>query len=343
MDRPRLVENRLVVAVGVGVGTALLFLAVRQLSWADIVRVLATVHLLPWLLFGVLSYLAGHLLRGMRTRLLVSPEAGLTLTTSTNVVVVGYAVNNILPARLGEFARAGMLAARTGLPVAQTLTVTLLERVLDGWMLLLLLGLASVSAPVEGWIRDVAAAAGLVFFAASLALVLVLLTPAFVLKIASQVGSRFSEKWHNRAIGFALAVTGGLALLRRPRSAARVILLSLGVWLLEAGLFLFLLPAFGVAPRPWLALLAMAVTNLGILFPSTPGFIGPFHYFCMRTLAQAGVAEATALSYAVIVHAAFFVPVTLWGIAAILWYEVEIGTALALARSARRLFTPTAP
>ena len=38
----------------------------------------------------------------------------------------------------------------------------------------------------------------------------------------------------------------------------------------------------------------MSVTNLGILVPSTPGFVGPFHFFCSQALMSQGIPEATA-------------------------------------------------
>ncbi len=44
-------------------------------------------------------------MRGVRCRLLVRREANLGVITASNIVIVGYASNNVLPARLGEFVR----------------------------------------------------------------------------------------------------------------------------------------------------------------------------------------------------------------------------------------------
>jgi len=77
------------------------------------------------------------------------------------------------------------------------------------------------------------------------------------------------------------------------------------------------------------------VTNLGLLVPSSPGFIGPFHYFCSQALVAKGVDAPTALAYATVVHMAFFVPVTIWGAAAMLWYGVEVGATAAMTRQAK--------
>jgi hypothetical protein len=100
-------------------------------------------------------------------------------------------------------------------------------------------------------------------------------------------------------------------------------------------MFVCVLPAFGMHLRFSTGALAMSVTNLGILVPSTPGYVGPFHYFCQQALMTQGVPAAQALAYAVLVHLAFYVPVTAWGAAAILRYGVEIGRTVAAARAAR--------
>jgi hypothetical protein len=52
-------------------------------------------------------------------------------------------------------------------------------------------------------------------------------------------------------------------------------------------------------------------------------------------IASQGVASATAMAYAIVVHLTFFVPVTLWGAGAILWYGVQVGATAAMARAAR--------
>ncbi|MCA9646216.1 MAG: flippase-like domain-containing protein, partial [Myxococcales bacterium] len=96
-------KGRRVVFVLAGLlsSAAFMLLAVRRLAFDDVTRALTHAELWPWLPLGVLSYLAGHAVRGIRCRRLASGEARLTRTTATNVVVLGYAVNNILPARLG--------------------------------------------------------------------------------------------------------------------------------------------------------------------------------------------------------------------------------------------------
>ena len=91
-------------------------------------------------------------------------------------------------------------------------------------------------------------------------------------------------------------------------------------------------PAFGYELNYLNAIFVMSLTNLGILIPSSPGYIGPFHFFCMQGLLVLGVDKAGALSYASLVHLAFYIPNTVWGILILLWYGIGMDSVRNLLR-----------
>ncbi len=308
--------------------------ACANVRWEEVRDALAGAQLMPWLPLGVGFYLLGHVVRGVRCRCIVAEEAQLSIVEASNIVVVGYAVNNMLPARAGEVVRIGVLARRTGIPVSQSLAVTFLERVLDGLVILFALAVAVVALGREGLVASSAYAISALFGAALVFVAIATWRPPWIIRLFSRVGGRWGEAWHDRAVRFAVSLTRGMARLRRPGDALVIVALSLLVWLLEAGLFAMLLPAFGLPLDLRWGLLAMAVTNLGILMPSTPGFIGTFELFCKGALVALGVAGSTALGYALVVHLAFFLPITIWGAVVLALYGVEIGSTRALARKA---------
>jgi uncharacterized protein (TIRG00374 family) len=328
-------HSRLLIGLGCAASAAFLYLAVRHLDLSQVREVLASIRVWPWVPLGVLSYLAGHVVRGLRCRVLMRRQAALPLATAANVVVVGYAANNVFPARLGELVRVGMLSERTGVPLAQSLTVTFIERVLDGLAILaiLLVGMAGAGAP--DWVHELARVGMLVFGLAFAATLVAVQSPAAIVGIASRIGNRLSERWHDRVVRLATSIVSAAGCLKAPRDAALIGAYSLLVWVLEAGMFVALLPAFGLRPSFDQGSIVMSITNLGLLVPSTPGFVGPFHFFCARGLAAQGVPEAVAVAYATVVHLTFFIPVTLWGAAAMLWYGVEVGATASVARAAR--------
>jgi uncharacterized protein (TIRG00374 family) len=322
-------------ALGFLVSAGFVALALRNLDGAALGRTLHHVRPLPWLPLAIAAYLVGQLLRGQRLRILVRRESSLPLVTASNVVVVGYASNNVLPARLGELVRVGMLAERTGIPLSQSLTVTVMERILDGIAILVLLiaGTSSLAAPPP-WMATLERMASLIFGAALVVLFALVAMPRPVLALASRL-SVLGSAWRDRAIAIATSVTDAVACLRTPRMALAVAYYSLLIWCFEAAMFACVLPAFSLRLALAPAAVTMAITNVGILIPSSPGFIGSFEYFCTRALQAQDVPHETALGYALIVHLAFFVPVTLWGAGVIWRYGVEIGATAALVRAAR--------
>ncbi len=320
--------------VGLAISGALVVLAVQSLDLDVVRRTLSEADVWPWVPAAMATYVLGQVLRGWRCQVLVKRDAPLTLATATNIVVVGYAVNNIAPLRLGEFARAAMLSERAGLPFAQSLGVTFLERVLDGLTVLGLLVVAIFALGDSTWLELVAAPAAGIFGAAAAGVGLAVVAPAALVGIASRLGSVLGRKVQEVAIRLAVQTTASVRALRRPDQAALIVALSAVVWLVEAAMFLLILGAFDLPLRYDWALLAMAVTNLSVLLPSSPGHIGPFHYFCQQAVVSVGVAADLGLAYAVGVHLAFYVPVTLWGVGLILWYAQAGSWRLSMLRRA---------
>lgn len=334
MPSPR--SQRAVIVLLGAVGSAVfLYLAARRLDFSAVAATWRTARPLPWVVFAVICYVVGQLVRGLRLRVLIRRETALPWLTATNIVVIGYASNNVFPARLGELVRAGVLVERTGMPFGEALTITFIERLLDGMAILAVLVSAAAFSQHADAVDRVARIASLLFGGALLVVVIGVLVPNVLFAFASRLTARLVPKWQDRALRITTHVINGGACLRSPRTAFAVSLLSIVVWVLEAAMFVCVLPAFGMPLHFSTGALAMSVTNLGILVPSTPGYIGPFHYFCQQTLMTQGVPAAQALSYAVLVHLAFYVPVTAWGAAAILRYGVEIGRTVAAARAAR--------
>jgi len=366
----RIIKSKGTIVVGgFIISLLLLVMTAKKINWQLVHDAFASATWLPWLPLAVVTYLIGMLLRGLRLKQLVSTEASLTVSTASNIIAVGYATNNILPARLGEFARAGMLAERTGLPYALSLTVTFLERLLDGLTILSLFVLAIFVTPTDQWLKPAAMVAGLLFGCALPSVLMLAFAPQLSLSLASQLSIHLGRKWHTRALALVTQVTRGLSCLRDASTALSVLATSFVIWITEGLMFALVMPCFNLPISLVKAIAVMAFTNLGILVPSSPGYIGTYHVCCKTALLavtgsettqvtnkaveQAAVqtyqlanmpflsnsigniSESTALSYAVVVHLVFYITVTIWGVIAMARYGLELGTTAALAWEAK--------
>jgi uncharacterized protein (TIRG00374 family) len=336
-------SRALLAILGVLTSVGTIAYVLNKAGAAEVERALEGCSLWPWIPLAVTFYALGMLVRGLRCRILVSPDTPLGLLDATSVVLLGYAANNVLPARLGELVRAGMLAERGAIPVAQALAITLLERILDAFVILGLTALAGALVGPSVIVSHVLSIGGVLIAIGGLGFTALALLPRFFISLTSRIAMLLVPAAHDRAVHLVAAAMNGAAALRQPSSAIQVVALSVLVWLSESGLFYFVLGSVGLDLRYDWALLALGVTNLGILAPSAPGYMGTFHYFCMSALTSVGVASGTALSYAVLVHLAFFVPVTIAGGIVMLVYGVGMSRTLALlevARSAPPLGAP---
>lgn len=315
--------RRLVMTV-VGIALSVLFvwLAFRGIDLDSVGSAFAGADLLTWLPLALGLYSLGYLLRGVRCQILVRRTARLSWTTATSIVLVGYAANNVLPARLGEVVRAGMLAERASMPVSQALGVTFIERVLDGLALLLLLVVATLTVDVPPWMTELVYVAAAIFGIAAIAIVAAVLWPGAIALAAGRVGALLGPSWQARLTRLATNCTSAAECLRDPKQAVLLLASSVVIWCFESSIFVFLLPVFGAPLSIQCGIITMCVTGFGLLLPSSPGFIGPFHYFASQTVMIFGVTQSTALAYAALVHLSFFVPITVAGGCAMLGYGV---------------------
>ena len=306
--------------VGFGVSALAVLLVARRIDWTAVHDAVAGARLWPWLPLAVAAYLAGQFLRGVRSRYLVGPWADLPPWTAANIVAAGYALNNILPVRLGEFGRAALLADRTGITLPLAVGIVIVERLLDAIAILILFLGGIALAETRSPLADVSGRVAIIVAGVLAAIVVVLVSPGLTRAATIPVARLGSGRLRDGLLRWTSELASGVALLRSPSRLLIATALSLAVWIAETGLYLLLLPAVGLGLRGSVAIIAMGVTNLGILVPSTPGFIGTFHYFASQSLMFFGVAAPTALAYAFIVHLAFFIPITIWGLSVVAFY-----------------------
>jgi len=334
------VSRILLVILGILVSCVFVVIAVWHMDWHKVLVALSPPGIYPWFFFSIASYIIGHIIRGLRTRMLISRDASLSIMTATNIVVVGYAVNNIMPARMGEFARAAMLSERTGIPFLQSLTVVFIERVFDGLAIVVLLSTAVLFLGTGLPVQHTIVISFSVFGSALLFILLVGVAPHRFMAGISKATYAVSPRLHDTAVRITTFFVNGAGYLSTPANILKISVVSLVIWLCDAGLFIFLLPAFGLSINLWQALFVMGVANLGIFFPfvfghSSPGYIGPFHYKCIQSLVLLGAPRAAAQNFSVVAHLAIYIILLVWGGLVLLWYGIALGLTANLTKRAK--------
>jgi hypothetical protein len=302
--------------VGVVISAFFLWVAFRQVSdVGHIADALGRANY-AWLIPAVLLYLLGLLVRAVRWRILLLPVARIPTRDLFGVLSIGFLVNNVLPARLGEIARAILVGRRHDVSRSAALATVVVERIFDGIVMLLFLGVATLAAGSQvanDWLAVLVPITAVAFGGAGIALALLALAPGFALGLAARLLAPFPERLRQSALEVAEKFITGLGVLQDLKLAAGVLATSVLGWLLEGGVYLAVGRGFGLGGDPGVYLLALAVANLGTMIPSSPGYVGTFDLLVQRALAVFGVPEAAALAYAFVLHLAIWFPPTLMG------------------------------
>jgi uncharacterized protein (TIRG00374 family) len=292
-------------------GIGLIILLLRSVDLGQLGNAFGQVDYL-YLTLALLVFAVNLLLKVPRWALLFGDDAP-GFDTLFGAINVGYAVNALLPARLGDLVRAYWVRDRAGLPMVRTLSTIAVERVADGVTVLLLFLILAPTVTLPPSLHGSALGAGLVF---ALALVAMLL-----LAFSSTRENRFSRflatiepgRWGivTRVIR---QVVAGLRELRSPRTVVLLIVYTAIIWGANALLLWLVILAFHLHAPFTAGVLGNSVVSLGMTVPSTPGYIGVFDYLIVVTLGLYGIRRTPALAAALVFHAIAFVPVTIIGI-----------------------------
>ena len=124
--------------LGLAVSAVLLWVATRGVSLEEVLHQLRQVR--PWWLVPVLaSIFVRFWLTAIRWQVLLDPVKRIGVHRLFAITMIGFMANNVLPARLGEFVRAYALGRSETLPPSLPFATIVIERIFDGFTLLLFL------------------------------------------------------------------------------------------------------------------------------------------------------------------------------------------------------------
>ncbi len=262
----------------------LLLIALGVVTWAALIALFGGSVALEaiasangwWLLAALLVHYVSFGVRGLRWRRLLG-MAGYRIGYgyATSLLVAGWFVSALLPARAGDLLRIGVLRLedprRAAVPVGVSLGSIVSERALDILAILSLgagFGWSVLHAQAPNWV--------IVSYAAALALLLGLA----VAILAAPPLLDWLRTWSQRSLwqkllNFVQQVVGSLRLLaRRPRIAGLVFVESLFIWLSDAVVLWFVIRSLG-GDLPFAHAAFVALTgDVLAAAPITPGGVG---------------------------------------------------------------------
>jgi len=218
--------------------------------------------------------------------------------------LMAMAVNNILPAKLGELAKAFYLRRECHFSLSQSITMVFWERFFDLNAILAMGLVVAFHFKLKMAFVPLGGAVGGIW----LALWVVRTFPDFVGRVIARMpANRLTEFLAELKLQILHGVTPGfLAILG---------LYTMACWLLYAGSSFLVLLWVAELPLTWGQTAAVfVISSLGMAMPSSPGALGIFEAAVVFSLGLFGVPRAEGLAAGLILHMLQYIPVTLSGL-----------------------------
>jgi phosphatidylinositol alpha-mannosyltransferase len=259
------------------------------------------------------------------------PRARIRLVDAMQGTMIGVLMSSTLPARLGEPARAMVVARRTGRPRENFPVVrgTLVSQTLLNLVALAILGAIMFSS--VNFFNGHQDALLIVAIVPVALLALVLLVPALLRHSATRRFARLHALM-TQIRGALTRVRAGLAVFRRPKLGAVAAVMQLTAWGLQALACYLLLIALGLSHQTGFAAAAAVLfaVNVTAVVPATPANLGVFQAACVAVLHTGWhVGFAAAFAYGVILQGVEVATAILMGMPALLkegmsWREIKM-------------------
>jgi len=265
-------------------------------------------------------------MRTGRWRLMFPPMSRPPFGRLTTIMLIGQAINLFVPMRLGDIVRSTLVETETAAFVlgTQMLRIALDLLILAGLVVVLLF---QVSLPV--WWRGPGEVLLVTSAMAFLGLAGLVAGRRLIARFLSWLRPRWPFPRSRRLLDLATEFLRSLDVFASPVLLLVLVAWSAVIWAFYVAVNYVLLQAVGVPAESdlataWLAsMFLLVVLQLGIAVPSSPGRVGVYHYLTVQALGVFGIEQATAVTYAILLHVITVIIPTILG--ALLAWQSGIG------------------
>jgi glycosyltransferase 2 family protein len=312
------VRRWLYLITGLLVGGIFLYITARKVDLEEAVATIYAINAL-WLLPLILIFVLNVVLRSVRWRLMFPDDSRPSLRQTIDAFLIGKVANNFMPGKLGEILRASVIGRFIpNVGVSGSLATIVLEKVLDALVILLLLGVALLSAPLPPWVAK-----------AGIALIGIVPALLLALMLVDRVGAQISDsgradtsvepidKLLRLLRGALRKFSTGLYALRNTHHFAMLSALTLIIWGWEVIIMFLCLQAFSIPVPFTAALVSIVFLCVGSMLPTAPGLVGTYQLFIVSALQLYAVSDTSAFALAVFLNLFVIVMTSLLGVAAV--------------------------
>lgn len=304
---------------GAGISIFFLVLLFRQVDYQKLLIALKSIDY-RLLVAAVVVTLISYSLRAIRWHYLILPHKVAKPRNLLSATIICYMVNNLLPARLGEFARAVVFARKESMETSTVFATLVIDRLFDGFSVLLILlytfftvklppGMESLQ---QGLLTGGYVTLSL-YIAVIVFLVLLKKSTEKTISFVDAVLKPLPWGLSGKVIPLINSFITGIKLPARRRHLIALTISCIFIWGTAAWPIDLVLQAFDIHLPFTASLFILVFLVFAVMVPSSPGYIGTYHAASMYGLMAFSLPKEQALSVAIVLHAVAFFPVIIYG------------------------------
>ena len=322
-----------------------LYLAFRHVKFHELLRVFQTINYF-WAIPFILLTILGMYIRAIRWRWILRSQYQFPSRDLFPSLMIGFALNSLLPLRAGEFARPYILAKRRKIPFTTVFATVVVERIVDSitllfsfFMVLLFVKIDpqaqfnltvsdSLSYTITGkMLGDLSRKfSGITFVLLVGIATLILDRPQRIYEFMIQHTPFLGTSLKKKITTIVHHFSQGFHSLKSPFSVVMIFFYSFVIWAL-VGLSLQIM-SWGFASLSlnfYQGMAVMIIICIAILIPAAPGYWGLYECGGIFALIALGVVskeegQVTAAGFTLLIHSLQIIPIVLIGIY-FLWKE----------------------
>ncbi len=302
------------VVLGIVISAVFIYFAFKKVDLNEAWQVAKSADYL-WVFPAVIAMLLSHWFRALRWRYLLEPVKQTKIHPLFSALMIGYAANNIFPLRMGEFLRAYAIGKSQGISKTSAFATVLVDRLLDILSLLLIMAITVYWFPLP---ENIAKGAYVISGGTIGVIVFIVLLMQKTEPTLAFLERVLPSKLYEHLQKVVRSFLQGFMVFKKSDHYLVIISLSIGVWLLYALVVYFSFFIFDFHEIHGLdfvrGLVVLVIISVGLMIPSSPGFVGTYHWFCVLSLGLFAVPKNEAVSFAVISHAMNTIPITIVGL-----------------------------
>jgi glycosyltransferase 2 family protein len=251
--------------------------------------------------------------RSIRWRFLLPVNERANTKGLFSCTMIGFMVNNIFPARLGEAARALILWRKNRFTAAESIGSLIVERIIDTLVFLSFFFIPVFLLPKLHQLIGYALFFGAFFSGFVLMAAVYALFPGFTRSTAGKLLFLVPVKFRDRIIKITTEVVSNLNWLFSLKKVLLVLVFSYLITICYPCMILLLahdVKSFGFLD----ATFSQAFAAFGAAIPLAPGYVGTLHAALLRGLIILGMQADKAGAITIIYHGLSFIIITLLGL-----------------------------